>query len=79
MSINVEGVHLTGRDVPPSQAQLVSWRWLWTRLLAVPGPETTLPSGTTIPEGIHDDADFYEPDGGGRPNHPDARGDRDAV
>lgn len=38
-------VHIAWDTTPASPAQLVAWRWLWTRLLghADPGPETRRP------------------------------------
>jgi hypothetical protein len=49
------------------------------RRRAAPAPETTMPPGAPTPEGTHDDADLCEPDGVDRLNHPNARGDQNAV
>ena len=38
-------IHITWHTTPPTPAQLVAWRWLWTRPLGHtdPGPETPQP------------------------------------
>jgi hypothetical protein len=55
MAIDIEGVHLSECDTPPSQAQLAAWRHLWMRLLIVSEQgvveRTEQPNRSQLPRG----------------------------